>query len=448
MPTNDTIAAIATPPGKGGIGIVRVSGPLAASTATSILGDLPAERVATFSSFFDEDGTALDEGIAVFFRAPHSFTGEDVLELQGHGGPVVLNLILSRVIKFGARLARPGEFSERAYLNDKLDLTQAEAIADLIESSTADAARGALRSMQGEFSSGVHQIVDALTEFRMFVEAAIDFPEEEIDFLQDPGLIKRINMLISDTRVLSEDAAQGALLREGLTIVLAGRPNAGKSSLMNRLTGKDTSIVTDISGTTRDVIDEHIQIDGLPIKLVDTAGLQQAEDPIELEGVRRALDQINRSELVLLIVDVGAHHKHLAKHIEALLAELPVVSKYLVVLNKSDLWCGEIKDLHHDYVFASTKTNEGLDELKDRIKSSINYNGHEGAFIARTRHIDALRRALEALERGRLVFDQGGSGDLLAEDLRTTQMVLGEITGDFSSDDLLGKIFSTFCIGK
>ena len=448
MYSNDTIAAIATPPGKGGIGIVRVSGPLAASTATLILGSLPAERVATFSKFFDEDGIAIDQGIALFYRAPHSFTGEDVLELQGHGGPVVLNLILSRVVKIGGRLARPGEFSERAYLNDKIDLTQAEAIADLIDSATVNAARGALRSMQGQFSSRVRQITDALIEFRMFIEAAIDFPEEEIDFLQDPGLIRRIDMLTSDLRALSKDAEQGALLREGFTIVLAGRPNAGKSSLMNQLTGKDTSIVTEISGTTRDIIDEHIQIDGLPIKLVDTAGLQQAEDPIEMEGVRRALQQIGQSELVLLIVDVGAHHQHLAKHIDMLLAELSDGSKYLVVLNKSDLWCGEIIGLRHEYVFASTKTSGGLEELKDRIKSSINYSGSEGAFIARARHTDALRRALEALERGKLVFDQRRSGDLLAEDLRATQMALGEITGDFSSDDLLGKIFSTFCIGK
>ena len=448
MYTKDTIAAIATPPGKGGIGIVRVSGPLAASTANLILGRLPAERVATLSKFFDQDGIAIDQGIALFYPAPHSFTGEDVLELQGHGGPVVLNLILSRVVKIGARLARPGEFSERAYLNDKIDLTQAEAIADLIDSATVNAARGALRSMQGQFSSRVRQITDALVEFRMFIEAAIDFPEEEIDFLQDPGLIRRIDTLISDLLALSKDATQGALLREGFTIVLAGRPNAGKSSLMNQLTGKDTSIVTDISGTTRDIVDEHIQIDGLPIKLVDTAGLQQAEDPIEMEGVRRTLEQIDKSELVLLIVDVEAHHQHLAKHVDMLMTELSDGSKYLVVLNKSDLWCGEIIDLPHEYVFASTKTSDGLDELKDRIKSIMNYSGSEGVFIARARHTDALRRALEALERGKLVFDQRGSGDLLAEDLRATQTALGEITGDYSSDDLLGKIFSTFCIGK
>jgi len=392
---------------------------------------------------------AIDQGIALFFRAPHSFTGEDVLELQGHGGPIVLNLILSRVIRLGARLARPGEFSERAYLNDKLDLTQAEAIADLIDSATESAARGALRSLEGQFSSKVRQITDALIEFRMFIEAAIDFPEEEIDFLQDPGLMQRINLLISDLRTLSEEAAQGSLLREGFTVVLAGRPNAGKSSIMNRLTGKNTSIVTELSGTTRDLVDEHIQMDGLPIKLVDTAGLQKlAEDPIEAEGVRRALDQICKSELVLLIVDVEAHHQHLSKHIDLLLGELSDVSQYLVVLNKSDLWCGQIEDLRHDYVFASTKSNEGLDDLKDRIKSVINYSSSESVFIARKRHTEALRRALDALERGKLVFDRGRSGDLLAEDLRETQKALGEITGDFSSDDLLGEIFSTFCIGK
>ena len=449
MHIKDTIAAIATPPGKGGIGIIRVSGPLVRATAANILGHLPVERVATFSDFLDARGIAIDQGIAIFYPAPNSFTGEDILELQGHGGPVVLNLILSRVLEIGARLAHPGEFSERAYLNDKLDLAQAEAIADLIDSVTAQAARCALVSLQGEFSSRVRHITDELIDFRMFIEAAIDFPEEEVDFLQDARLIERIKLIRSDLRALSEEAAQGALLREGINIVLAGRPNAGKSSLMNRLTGKDTSIVTEIAGTTRDVIDEHIQLDGLPVKLIDTAGLQHADNPIETEGVRRALDQIGKSELVLLIVDIGVHHQDLAKHVDMLLNEFSDVSKYLVVLNKSDLWHEELIDFAHDYVFASAKTSNGLDELKDRIKSIVNYNlGGEGIFVARARHIDALRRALEALERGKLAFDQEESGELFAEDLRATQIALGEITGEFSSDDLLGKIFSTFCIGK
>jgi len=338
MYEKDTITALATPLGKGGIGVVRVSGPLVELVAKEMVGGLPEPRLAAYRNFLDGQGMAIDQGLALYFKAPNSFTGEDVLELQGHGGPVVMNLVVARVLELGARLAKPGEFSERAFLNDKMDLSQAEAIADLIDSASSQAAKSALRSLQGEFSSKVNDIIEGLISLRVYVEAAIDFPEEEIDFLDNPKIKRDLNALIEEIDGLIEQAGQGALLREGVSIVLAGRPNAGKSSLMNCLTGQDTSIVTEIAGTTRDVVNELVHIEGVPVRLIDTAGLRKGNNPVEIEGVRRAEKEIALADYVLVVVDLNAHQHNLAAHVDELLAALPKVENYIVALNKADLW--------------------------------------------------------------------------------------------------------------
>ena len=449
MHDKDTIVALATPLGKGGIGVVRVSGPLAEVIANNITGGLPKERVATFTHFMDGKGSLIDQGLCLFFRAPRSFTGEDVLEIQGHGGPIVMNLIVERVRELGARLARPGEFTERAFFNDKIDLSQAEAIADLIDSASNQAAMSAMRSLSGEFSRRISPITESLIELRVFIEAAIDFPEEEIDFLDDPRIGNGLDQLIEDITDLKFQANQGALLREGINVVLAGRPNAGKSSLMNRFTGTDTSIVTEIAGTTRDVIDEHVHIDGIPIRLIDTAGLRQGDDPIEIEGVRRAFREIDQADYVLIVVDLDSHREDLKDHVELLLQEIPQNASYLVVLNKADIWQPDAIDLDCDYILTSALTGQGIDALKDRLKEGIGYStGLEGSFIARSRHLDALKRGLEAVLKGKALYTDNKAGELLAEELHHCQQALGEITGEFTSDDLLGRIFSAFCIGK
>ena len=449
MHDKDTIVALATPLGKGGIGVVRVSGPLAEVIANNITGGIPKERVATFTHFMDGKGSLIDQGLCLFFRAPRSFTGEDVLEIQGHGGPIVMNLIVERVRELGARLARPGEFTERAFFNDKIDLSQAEAIADLIDSASNQAAMSAMRSLSGEFSRRISPITESLIELRVFIEAAIDFPEEEIDFLDDPRIGNGLDQLIEDITDLKFQANQGALLREGINVVLAGRPNAGKSSLMNRFTGTDTSIVTEIAGTTRDVIDEHVHIDGIPIRLIDTAGLRQGDDPIEIEGVRRAFREIDQADYVLIVVDLDSHREDLKDHVELLLQEIPQNASYLVVLNKADIWQPDAIDLDCDYILTSALTGQGIDALKDRLKEGIGYStGLEGSFIARSRHLDALKRGLEAVLKGKALYTDNKAGELLAEELHHCQQALGEITGEFTSDDLLGRIFSAFCIGK
>ncbi len=449
MYEKDTIVALATPLGKGGIGVVRVSGPLVTDIANGMIGGIPEERIATFTSFLDAGGSPVDQGLALLFKSPRSFTGEDVLEIQGHGGPVVMNLIVERVVELGARLARPGEFSERAFLNDKIDLSQAEAIADLIDSASNQAAMSAMRSLRGEFSRKVYHITESLVQLRTYVEAAIDFPEEEINFLEDPRVNSGLDALIEKISDLKNEATQGALLREGVSIVLAGRPNAGKSSLMNRFTGTDTSIVTEIAGTTRDVIDEHVHLDGVPIRLIDTAGLREGGDPIEIEGVRRAVKEIDQADFVLIVVDLGAHREDLNSHVEQLMYEIPNNAPYLVVLNKSDIWQPTTVDLSCEYVLTSAVTGVGIDVLKGRLKEGIGYTvGGEGTFIARSRHLDALQRGLEALSKGKTAFADSRAGELLAEELRRCQLALGEITGEFTSDDLLGRIFSSFCIGK
>jgi tRNA modification GTPase len=443
----DTIAAQATPLGKGGIGVIRVSGTQVRHIAAGIVGQVPKPRFAAFSTFLDHDRRVIDHGLALFFPGPNSFTGEDVLELQGHGGPVVMNLLLGRVLSLGARLARPGEFSERAFLNNKIDLSQAEAIADLIDSASSQAAQSAMRSLSGEFSRRVHGVTESLTQFRVFVEAAIDFPDEEIDFLADEGVSRNLSELQNDLTALRQQANQGAILNEGVSIVFAGRPNAGKSSLMNALTGRDTSIVTDVAGTTRDIINEHVHLDGIPVRLIDTAGLRDSGNAIEQEGVRRAIVEIEQADYVLLIVDLLVHGQNLQQHVNELKGSLPENARTLVVLNKCDL-C-ELPDALEDEIVVSAVSGEGIEVLKARLKEGIGFEvGNEGTFMARTRHLQALDTAIAHLDSGVARFRLDQAGELLAEELRYCQQSLGEITGEFTNDDLLGQIFASFCIGK
>ncbi len=453
-PVVETIAAVATAQGRGGVGIVRVSGPLASTLAQAICQRELQPRYAHYGPFFADAQQVLDEGLALYFPGPNSFTGEDVLELQGHGGPVVLDLLLRRCVQLGARLARPGEFSERAFLNDKLDLAQAEAIADLIEASSEQAARNALRSLQGEFSRRVHGLTERLISLRIYVEAAIDFPEEEIDFLADGHVLSLLDGVRADLAGVLREAGQGALLRDGMTVVIAGRPNAGKSSLLNALAGREAAIVTEIAGTTRDVLREHIHIDGMPLHVVDTAGLRDTEDQVERIGVERALKAIGEADRILLVVDATAPE---ADDPFALWPEFldqrPDPSKVTLIRNKADL-SGESVVLEvcndgHVTISLSAKSAEGLDLLREHLKACMGYEQtSESSFSARRRHLEALRQASTHLEHGHAQLTLAGAGELLAEDLRMAQQALGEITGAFSSDDLLGRIFSSFCIGK
>ncbi|TLX53174.1 tRNA uridine-5-carboxymethylaminomethyl(34) synthesis GTPase MnmE [Stutzerimonas nosocomialis] len=453
-PVQDTIAAIATAPGRGGVGIVRVSGVRAKAVAITLTGREPTPRHAHYGPFHADDGEVIDEGLMLFFPGPHSFTGEDVLELQGHGGPVVLDLLLRRCVELGVRLARPGEFSERAFLNDKLDLAQAEGIADLIEASSEQAARNALRSLQGDFSRRVNQLTEQLIQLRIYVEAAIDFPEEEIDFLADGKVLQLLEAVRQALAEVQREAGQGALLREGMTVVIAGRPNAGKSSLLNALAGREAAIVTDIAGTTRDVLREHIHIDGMPLHVVDTAGLREAEDQVERIGVERALKAIGEADRVLLVVDATAPEATdpFALWPEFLL-QRPDPARVTLIRNKADL-SGEPVQLTtgedgHVTLSLSARSCAGLELLRDHLKACMGYQQTgEGGFSARRRHLDALRQAQQHLDHGHAQLTQAGAGELLAEDLRMAQQALGEITGAFSSDDLLGRIFSSFCIGK
>jgi tRNA modification GTPase len=446
--STDTIAAIATPPGRGGVGIVRVSGPGVAEIAGAIVGRQLAPRRATFVSFLDQDAQAMDTGIALYFAGPASFTGEDVLELQGHGGPVVMDMLLGRVIDLGARLAEPGEFSRRAFLNDKLDLAQAEAVADLIDSQTRAAARSAVRSLNGVFSERVHALTDAVTGLRVYVEAAIDFPEEEIDFLADEHVHRQLDGIIDSLGDLKHRAHTGQLLRDGLSLVIAGRPNAGKSSLLNALTGQERAIVTAIPGTTRDLLREQIEIDGLPIHLVDTAGLRDAGDAVEQEGVRRAREQLAQADHALWVFD-GMEDPD---DIGFAASDLPPGIGVTRVRNKVDL-SGNAPRLDRDgdlvEIALSAKTGTGVDLLRDHLKQLVAYEGTgEGEFSARRRHLEALDRVGSALLAGREALLGGRAGELLAEDLRQAQLALTAITGEFTADDLLGEIFSSFCIGK
>lgn len=447
----DTIAAIATPPGKGGVGIVRISGPNARSIGEAITGKTLKPRFAHFGAFHltssRDSSEVLDHGIALYFVAPHSFTGEDVVELQGHGGQVVLDMLLREILALGARMARPGEFSERAFLNDKIDLAQAEAIADLIDSASEQAARNAVHSLQGDFSRSIDALVEAVIQLRIYVEAAIDFPEEEIDFLTDGHVASQLDDIEQRLQQVFRNARQGSLLREGMTLVIAGRPNAGKSSLLNALAGNDIAIVTDIAGTTRDVLRERIQIDGLPLHIVDTAGLRDGADIVEQEGIRRAQREIERADRVLLVIDATR-----PLDVAAELALLPPVirdsGRITLLLNKSDV-ARAAAPIDIDHLAISAHTGAGIDELKQYLKALVGYDAASGSgFSARRRHLDALMRALKHLADARSQLLSAAAGELVAEDLRQCQLALGEITGSFSSDELLGRIFSSFCIGK
>lgn len=454
MMTTDTIVAQATPPGRGGVGILRVSGKQASEVARQVLGKLPKPRYADYLPFLDGDGTILDQGIALYFPGPNSFTGEDVLELQGHGGPVILDLLLKRILSLSdIRIARPGEFSERAFLNDKLDLAQAEAIADLIDASSEQAARSAINSLQGVFSNRVHQLVEALTHLRIYVEAAIDFPDEEIDFLSDGKIEGQLNTVMAELDGVRQEARQGSLLREGMKVVIAGRPNAGKSSLLNALAGREAAIVTDIAGTTRDVLREHIHIDGMPLHIIDTAGLREAGDEVERIGIERAWNEIEQADRVLFMVDgtttdATEPEQIWPEFMARLSASLPIT----VVRNKADL-TGEtlgISEVNgHSLIRLSARTGKGVQALRDHLKESMGFTSNtEGGFLARRRHLEALEKAAEHLEQGMDQLVGARAGELLAEELRQAQLALSEITGEFTSDDLLGRIFSSFCIGK
>ena len=448
MLKSDTIAAIATPPGRGGVGIIRLSGSGVKELAIAVVARLPGPRVAQFSQFYGENRESIDSGLVLYFPAPHSFTGEDVLELQGHGGPVVLDLLLQRVLQLGARLARPGEFSERAFLNGKLDLAQAEAIADLIEAGTVSAARMANRTLQGVFSEQIDRIVERLIELRLFVESAIDFPEEEIDFLSDDIVSTNLQEIIKDLEELDKKANTGRLLRDGMTLVIAGRPNAGKSSLLNALAGQETAIVTEIPGTTRDLLKERIQIDGMPVHVIDTAGIRDSDDPIEREGIRRAKLEIENADRILWVFDDSADPEHLALDRDKLPQTVPLT----LVRNKIDLSGSPCSLIESDLgieIALSAKSGKGMELLRRHLKESVGFSGtEEGEFIARRRHLDAIHRTLERLRQGATMLQRHRAGELLAEDLRLAQQYLGEITGEFTSDDLLGRIFATFCIGK
>lgn len=460
----DTICAIATPPGRSGVGIVRISGPLSGDIALKILHFLPSPRHAHFTGFYDTDSTLIDQGLALYFPSPNSFTGEDVLELQGHGGYFILDYLLKEAIKAGARIARPGEFSERAFLNDKIDLAQAEAIADLIESSSEEAARSAMRTLQGDFSKLINSLCTAIIELRAYIEAAIDFSEEEIDFLTEGKTAESLRSILNQLDSILAQAKQGALLREGMSVVIAGKPNAGKSSLLNALAGKESAIVTDIAGTTRDTLIEHINIDGMPLHITDTAGLRESDDVVEREGIRRALQAIENADRILLMVD-SSQDKVTPQNLLSYLSGLGFqklntainLNRVTIIQNKIDK-ANLLESIYtsHDEddnaittLHISAKNQLGLSLLRDHLKDCMGYqSAGEGGFIARRRHLDSLESARICLLQAENQLLGKKAGELVAEDLRHAHQHLGEITGEFSTDDLLGKIFSSFCVGK
>jgi tRNA modification GTPase len=455
MTRTETIVAAATPPGRGGVGIVRLSGPKVPEIAAVMLGELPSPRHATFARFLDARGEPIDAGLALFFPAPASYTGEHVLELQGHGGPLVIESLVTRALELGARRAQAGEFTQRAFLNDKLDLAQAEAIADLIDAGSREAVRAAMRSLQGEFSAMVRGLTEAVIDLRTYVEAAIDFPEEEVDFLADRELTERFQAVRAHFAGVLESARQGRLLHEGMTVVIAGRPNAGKSSLLNRLAGYDAAIVTPIPGTTRDVVRERIAIDGMPLHVLDTAGLRHAGDPVEEEGMRRARAAIERADRVLFVIDVVADPAAEAYAEEH--ARLPADVPVTLVLNKWDLMAAHgargaasaSGSESPPRLHVSALTGAGIAELRAHLKGCMGFQTVEGGAIsARLRHLETLARARAHVEEAERQLTERRAGELVAEELRATQQALNEITGEFTSDDLLGRIFSSFCIGK
>lgn len=445
---SETIVALATPPGRGGVGIVRVSGPASEQIAQQILGCLPEIKKAHYGAFYDQNGDILDQGIALRFKTPHSFTGEDVLELQGHGGPIIMQWLIEEIIALGARPARPGEFSQQAFLNDKLDLTQAEAIADLISATSAQAAKSALRSLQGDFSKAIEHLVEQLIRLRLYVEAAIDFPEEELDFLSDGHIQQQLDLVKQQLTLVLDQAQQGALLREGMSVVILGQPNAGKSSLLNALSGEETAIVTDIAGTTRDIVKAEIHLDGMPLHILDTAGLRETHDAVEQIGIARAWQAIEQANHVLVMVQAG---DDIDPKDQAIIAQLPENLSVTLIKNKIDLIKAQpsITKTALGYEIAlSAKHKQGLTLLIEHLKSIMGYKQtNESVFLARKRHLVALDKAQQHLFLAQTQLNLG-AGELLAEDLRLAQDALSEITGRFTSDDLLGRIFSSFCIGK
>ncbi|MCC5795973.1 MAG: tRNA uridine-5-carboxymethylaminomethyl(34) synthesis GTPase MnmE [Methylophaga sp.] len=450
MNATETIVAIATAPGRGGVGVVRLSGPNSAEIASRICGPLAKPRFASFKQFRADDDEIIDSGIALYFPGPASFTGEDVVELQGHGSPLVMDRLCQRAIELGARMARPGEFSERAFLNGKMDLAQAEAVADLIESSTEQAARSAMRSLQGEFSKRINDFLESLTHLRMYVEASIDFADEEIDFLAEAQVDQQLLDLLQILGGIQNSAQQGRLLREGISVVLAGQPNAGKSSLHNQLAGHDAAIVTDVAGTTRDVLREQIHLGGLPLRISDTAGLHDAtDDVVELEGIRRTRHELAQADHILLLIDDAAG---MTEQDQKILDDLPSDKPLTLIRNKIDK-TGRQPALEvvagQTVIYLSAKSGEGMDLLTAHLLQAVGFHPEdEGVFIARRRHLDALQRARQAIENGYHCLAGMGAGELLAEELRQAQNALGEITGTFTNEDLLDRIFSSFCIGK
>ncbi len=460
----DTVCAIATAPGRSGVGIVRISGSLSLTIAEKILGFVPTIRHAHFSDFLDSDAQAIDQGIALFFAAPASFTGEDVLELQGHGGIYVLRELLDRAVQLGARLANPGEFSERAFLNNKIDLLQAEAIADLIESNSRQAAKSAVRTLQGEFSRKIQALLRLLIEARVHIEATIDFSDEDIDFVNDNKVEQSLKGVLASIEETLAQAKQGALLKEGINVVIAGKPNAGKSSLLNALSGIESAIVTNIPGTTRDLLSEEISIDGLPVHIVDTAGIRLSADVVEQEGLRRAQVAIERADQILLIVDRLEAEQDVEKLLAPLvllndksIRDLDFLTNTAIVYNKIDLVKGEhastgytnYLDASLPTISLSAKEGIGIDLLRNYLKEVIGFNStEEGAFIARERHLIALTNARNLVESALQQLAGHAGLELIAEDLRFAQAQLGAITGEFTSDDLLGEIFTNFCVGK
>lgn len=438
----DTIAAIATAPGQGAVGVVKVAGP-AVETIISALGLNLSPRLAHFNCVRNAQGEAIDEGLFLYFPAPYSYTGDSTLEFQGHGGPVVLNQILNRFVELGARLARPGEFSERAFLNDKLDLAQAEAVADLISAASDEAATRAMQSLQGAFSKAIDSLYQKIVHLRVYVEAAIDFPEEEIDFLADGHVSNLLADIESDLAELRQNARAGQRFNEGIQIILVGKPNAGKSSLLNALSGLDSAIVTDQAGTTRDILKEQINISGIPCEILDTAGLRESADVIESEGIRRAIQATQTADLILFLADPAEGLDQVEQDLVSLLPQ--EIQPDLVLWNKSDL-CDPPSRANS--LAISAKTGAGLDELQTWLVNQVAHQSSEGRYLARTRHLEALQRCHDALDMGRAQLIGAGAGELLAEDLKVAHDALGEITGQMSADDLLGEIFSSFCIGK
>ena len=444
MPTTETIAAIATPPGVGGIGIVRISGPGALEIGQLLTGSRLLSKRVQFRKFFDANGESLDHGLCLFYQSPHSYTGEDVVEIQGHGSPVLLDMLLERVCELGARLARAGEFSQRAFVNGKLDLAQAEAVADLIESGSRAAARAAMRSLEGQFSSQINQLLERLINLRSYVEAALDFAEEEVDFLADKAVRDQLENCLQAVQALLDSAREGRLLNDGLNITIVGRPNAGKSSLLNYLAGYEAAIVTEIAGTTRDVLRENISLNGIPVRINDTAGLRDTENLVEREGVKRARDAIVKADLVLLLIDVSMG---ITRADEDIIESLKAVN-YRLIYSKSDL-LPETRPRCAGADYISILTGEGMTDLVTGITGKVGDSGQDSqTILARHRHVDALARARNSIDQALTIFVETGSGELMAEDLRVAQQCLSEITGEFSSDDLLGRIFSRFCVGK